>query len=837
MIYLSGSVISLHSKDADYKKYRIETVWRTRLCCTFLFLIIFCTANGPLSAQTEPTQAVPENVSIGVLAIRGEKKTLSMWQATAIYLSQSIPGYKFFISPLSLDSLNHAIKNKQVDFILTNPASYAEMELRHGASRIATLRNRRNGNSYTVFGSLIFTKAGRDDIDTINDLKNKSFAAVHPKAFGGWWMAWRKLLQHGLEPDELADLHFTGLPQDKVVEAVLEGKVDAGTVRTNILERMEQEGLIDSRKLKILSPQITPGFPFHHSSQLYPEWPFAKTKQTPNSLAQKVAISLLSMPQDHIAATLSNSSGWTIPLDYQAVHELMQELSVGPYAVGSYKETQRKDLLEHFSIWTAVLIFILMAFITIYVNRMNRKLSLSKQQLEKQIEETQRAQDAEHMQTERIRDLYEASALPGLAPEDEIEHMLSLGCRMLNLEIAQVCRVDEIEKKITLVCVVAPDKYHFNKGTELPLNNTYCGVTYNQKFPLAVNDVGHSNLREHPCYVSKGLKAYIGTPLWVNNRKYGTINFSSSWIHKPFTEVDHNLLKLMGRWVSKSIERQIAQKRFEDAKDAAESANQAKSVFLANMSHELRTPLNAIIGYSDMLQEDARGLRQTQLIPDMIKIQTAGKHLLAVINDILDLSKIEAGKMEVHVEQVDINSLVKEAVDIVHPLSESNNNQTRLNIDDNIGFITTDANMVNQCLLNLISNACKFTHDGQVTITVSHSRNPFSTTLDSKRSWISLCVADTGIGIPEHTIENLFKNFSQVDNSTTRAYGGSGLGLAISQRLCKMLGGIIKVQSAEGQGSTFTMYLPRKLQYADEVIYVTAPADALTPQSAATVAD
>ncbi|MDH5802782.1 MAG: PhnD/SsuA/transferrin family substrate-binding protein, partial [Gammaproteobacteria bacterium] len=707
--------------------------------------------------------------------------------------------------PLSIDNLSNAIRDGRVDFVLTNPASYAELEIQYGISRIATLRNRRAGQSYTKFGALIFTRADRDDIQTLNDLKGKTFAAVHPNAFGGWWMAWREMQHRGLRIEDLGSLQFTGLPQDQVVQAVMQGKADAGTVRTNILERMQQENLIPAQQLKILSPQMAAGFPFAHSTRLYPEWPFAKARQTENQLAQQVAIALLSMAQDHAAAQQANSAGWTIPLDYQPVHELMQELSVGPYKTQDVPSIIPPTQNAGWAVGAFMLFG--MTLLTLYVNRMNRKLSLSKQELEREIEERKRAQDAERIHSERIKDLYEASALPGLSPQDEIEHMLSLGCRMLNLEIAQVCKVDEEKDRITLVCVVAPEKYQLKAGIEIPLSDTFCGITYNQKFPLALNNVGKSNLREHLCYTNSGLQSYIGTPLWVNNQKYGTINFSSSWVHKPFTDVDQNLLKLMGRWVAKSIERQIAQKRFEDAKDTAESASQAKSAFLANMSHELRTPLNAIIGYSDMLQEDAKTLSQSQLIPDMVKIQNAGKHLLAVINDILDLSKIEAGKMEIHLEQVKLAALVQDSIDIARPLAESNNNTLSVRLNTNENMIT-DANMVRQCLLNLISNACKFTHDGEISVTIRSCTSPFTNT--DNRTWISMSVSDTGIGIPEHTIKKLFQNFSQADSSTTRAYGGTGLGLAISQHLAKMLGGIIHVNSTEGKGSTFIMYLPQE---------------------------
>jgi signal transduction histidine kinase len=237
------------------------------------------------------------------------------------------------------------------------------------------------------------------------------------------------------------------------------------------------------------------------------------------------------------------------------------------------------------------------------------------------------------------------------------------------------------------------------------------------------------------------------------------------------------------------------------ARDAAEAATRAKSAFLASMSHELRTPLNAIIGYSEMLQEEFEDSGLTEWIPDLQKIDNAGRHLLGLINEILDLSKIEAGKMELCVESFELESLLREVVSVLRPQVEKNGNRFEVVGPDGLGVVRTDLTKVRQCLFNLLSNAAKFTSEGTVTLEARRGQQRGA-------DWITLCVSDTGIGMTPEQTARLFREFSQADSSTTRKYGGTGLGLAITRRFCQMLGGDVTVQSEPGKGSTFTIELP-----------------------------
>jgi signal transduction histidine kinase/ActR/RegA family two-component response regulator len=252
------------------------------------------------------------------------------------------------------------------------------------------------------------------------------------------------------------------------------------------------------------------------------------------------------------------------------------------------------------------------------------------------------------------------------------------------------------------------------------------------------------------------------------------------------------------------IHRKQTQEELLKAKHAAEDASRAKSAFLANMSHELRTPLNAIIGYSEMLEEETRDSGKAENLHDLRKIQSAGKHLLSLINDVLDLSKIEAGKMGLHLETFDVSLMVEEMVTTLQPAIAKNSNSVRVRMADDVGMMRADATKVRQILFNLMSNACKFTDHGTIALDVSQS------TMEGQ-DWIRFRVKDTGIGISAKQQEKLFQEFTQADATISRKYGGTGLGLAISYRFVQMMKGRISVESQEGQGSAFTVYLPAQV--------------------------
>lgn len=366
-------------------------------------LILFACALASLWGGFVPglaaaQSAVPKKVVIGVLAFRGAEAALKRWSETARYLEDSIEGYSFQMLPLSLANMKKAVSEEQLDFVLTNTGNYVDLEARFGITRLATLRTPSTVRAGNVFGAIIFTRADRQDIQSLEDLKGKSLMAVERNGFGGFQMAWRELKEHGIDPfEDLSSLTFTGFPQGQSVQAVLEGRVDAATFRTNTLEILQAEGKINMRDFRILNAREYPGFPFALSTRLYPEWPFARMRATPQELAQKVAIALLSMPAKSPATLKGRYGGWTVPLDYQPVHELFRELRIGPYEdIGPITFA---DILKQHSHWiilisTLLVVTIIWAtWIEVLVKRRTRELSDTNIELEQQISERIRAEE------------------------------------------------------------------------------------------------------------------------------------------------------------------------------------------------------------------------------------------------------------------------------------------------------------------------------------------------------------------------------------------------------------------------------------------------------------
>lgn len=383
-------------------------------------------------------QAAQPAVKVGVLANSGVARCLEQWSPTVQYLNDSLPAHAFGLVCLEFGEVGQAVRQGRVDFLLANPSITAELA-DSGLSAIATVKR---PGSHSVFAGVIFCRADRTDMASLADLKGKTFMAVDPQSFGGWRMAWRELKQAGVDPGrDLAQLRFGGY-QETVPLAVLAGEVDAGTARSGTLERLAGEGRLNIGDLRILGPRISDQLPLLHSTRLYPEWPLSRLGHTSSELAEKVAVTLLSMPADAPASRSAGHAGWTTPENYLPVRDLLRELRLGPFQ--DLDQFTLEDVLQRYWPVLAVsaLLFVSMALSTALVLRLNRRIRQAHQTTLAEMEARRQAeQERERLLDELRSALANVKKLSGLLP-------ICAGCKKIRDDHGQWQRLEQyLEQK------------------------------------------------------------------------------------------------------------------------------------------------------------------------------------------------------------------------------------------------------------------------------------------------------------------------------------------------------------------------------------------------------
>ncbi|SOD97180.1 PhnD/SsuA/transferrin family substrate-binding protein [Caenispirillum bisanense] len=362
-----------------------------------------------LSAAAAPAAAA--DIRIGALAFRGTEEAVHTWGPTVDALARALPEHNLVLVPLDLVAMGRAVAVGDVDFVLTNPGHYVELELAHTITRIATLETTDHGTPRAAVGSVIFTRADRADIQSLTDLRGMVFEAVAPTAFGGFQIAWRELRDAGVEPhDDFAELRFTGFPLDQIVYDVRDRRADAGTVRACLLEEMAAEGRIDLADFHILNPMPADGFPCLVSSRLYPDWAFAKLRHTDRALAKQVAMALLGLG---MAGPLpAGAAQWTVPLSYQPVYDLYADLRIGPFAVEP-SEVFAEMLRRHWE-WPALAAALLL-LAGLFHLRTERLVARRTAELHREMDERRKAQEEAQLRLAELAHVSRQSTMGELA--------------------------------------------------------------------------------------------------------------------------------------------------------------------------------------------------------------------------------------------------------------------------------------------------------------------------------------------------------------------------------------------------------------------------------------
>lgn len=762
----------------------------SRTVLSLLLLLLFSFPRFGLAEETG------YEIKIGVLDNTScVKGVMEKWQATATYLTSAVEGHAFTIVPLAFDKIHGAVEQGEVDFVLTNPSIYISLESLYGANRISTLKTRYYDAVTTSFAGVIFCRADRQDITELKDLKKKKVMAVDEKSFAGWQAGWRHLKQNGINPrKDFTSLTFGG-SQNAVIWAVQDGNADAGIIRTGILENLGHHGQINPADFRVLDQQQDDNLPFVRTTRLYPEWAFAKVKHTPDELAQQVMISLLKISPDNVAALIAHSAGWTIPLNYQPVHECLKELKIGPYA--SLGKISPTDIARIYWPWLVVtLLLLLLGFsATLYFQKMSNKLSRAMDDVEHELQERKAVEDI-------------------------------LNSFKLTLDQIEDC-----------VFMFAPDTLKFFYANQGAIDQ----VGYSEEELLAMTafdikpDFNEESFRQliQPLLDGEKTSLFYETTQWHKNGYALPVEIRLQYIIPP---------KGQGRFVA--IVRDITTRKEEEKKKEKMQGRLLQSQKLesvgqlaAGIAHEINTPTQYVGTNIDFLDEAFHDI--DELIGKYQELLAAAKEgnitaeMLANIEEAAEeadweyltdeipsaisqsgeglkrISKIVQAMKEFshpggsEKTPVDLNKIIKNTATVATN-EWKYAADLKLDLSPELPSVSCFADEMGQVFLNIIVNAAH-------AIANKFGENPDNEKglikISSRQNgdFVEVQIADNGMGIHDIIKDKIFDPFF-----TTKEVGkGTGQGLTIAHDVVAgKHGGSITLESDLGVGTTFTIRLP-----------------------------
>ena len=718
----------------------------------------FETGHPPITSQMKPLYplfllflllistkvAAFDEIRIGILSHRGDTATAINWGAMADELSWQLPEYRFVIVPLDFDEIEPKIMNAEIHFLLVNPSIYVVMEVRHRISRIGTLSRVINFGYQNQFGGVLFTRFERQDIKTLQDIRGKHLSAVDPQSLGGFQMALRELTDQGIDSEDLK-ISFAGI-HDEVVMSVLRGEADVGTVRTGILESMDQAGQIDLEDFRIINPQTADRFSQLHSTRLYPEWPFSKLPHTDDVLAQRVAIALMQMADTREPGERrSLRHRWTIPLEYQPVHEILQALRLPPY--DQAVEFTFTDAVKKYwyAILSTVVFFILLAVLTMLVLRLNAELKKSKSRLEQQYS------------------LILDSVADGIYGVD------------LN---GNSTFVNKAMERITGWSA----RSMIGKNQHAILHHTRAN---GEEHPPEECPVYKTFRDEQPRFVEDDI-------FWRSDGTSFPVEYSSTPLKDEKNETIGSVVIFRDISERKKAEREARTYRSELAHMARIST---MGEMASGMAHELNQPLTAISTKADacIRLTESQHFDPDRFSDTLESISLQAKRAGAIIHQLRNFIRKEIPQKN----PVNVNESVREVLVLVGQNLTEASIVLELELDERLPAVQAQHIQIDQVILNLVKNAI----EAMSALPQNNKVLQIKTEL-AENDQVQVSIIDSGPGVDQEIRQRLFTPFA------TSKKDGMGLGLSISEGIISEHGGKLTLASSSARGSIFRFTLP-----------------------------
>ncbi len=736
----------------------------TNICMRKFFLLSFLLALTIIQYEVQADQvlsAADESVVIGVLGYRGTERTLSRWMPTADYLNSKIPGYNFLIKPLDLNAMRESIERNQLDFILTNPGNYVELEQTYGITGLTTLDNLRVRRGVTEFGAVIFTRAQNKAIKSLPNLKNKTMMAVSPTAFGGFQLAWYEMVSQDIDPfTDLKEIIFNGFPQDDIVYAVRDGKVDSGTVRADILHRMAAEKVIRLSEFRILNAKFNPDYPFKHSTKLYPEWPLSKAKHTDIDLAQKVTVALLTMKSSDAAAIKGSYIGWNVPSDYRPVHKLFYDLKIGPYKHHNSTEYFINRYSEY--VILVIVLIALLILMSIIVLVLKFKLIKSKCLFQKEVG----------------------------------------GHKKTLMELKKLSRALE-QTSETIIITDADGLIEYVNPSFEKLSGFSLLETVGFKPSILKSGEHDSSFYKNVWRTISSGRVFTG--IFINRCSDGSLLYEDKTI-TPLRDGTGKIVNYIATGLDITEQKMVAKQHDDHQQQLAHVSRVSMMGEMASsIAHELNQPLAAIANYAQgcVRRLSSPAYNISQIINALENISIQSKRSGDIIKRMRDFVR----KGEPNRASTDINKIIQDSVQLANFDARKRGVYVHLQLQKVMPLVLADDIQIEQVVLNLIRNAFEAMDGNSWTRKELIIHSWYNNQIDMAE----VAVWDTGHGISTEQRENLFTAFFSTKPE------GMGMGLSISRSIVESHGGHLSANINQVNGTTFRFSLPvarSEVQYA-----------------------